>query len=268
MKRWLLLLIAVLSMGTSPDWVDQSTVTPYVRLFLRDTDGTSRTTGQFRAYIAGADTSVSRNHFDLTVNATAGYWYATSMANGAWIRSGWFDIVEIGGADSLWIDNQFLLATDLPKYAVDDTTIATGAVGTRAIATDGVNSAEIADGSVTGAEIASEAVGSDEIADSITLTGSTTIGTDSTAVTTIDGRLDLGPFIYKEFTVTSGGGTTQTFAWAGASSTWRFLPFWANQPTTVRTLAARYASAGNIDIQMVTGAVDGTVGVIAIRPTY
>lgn len=207
MKRWLLLLIAVLSMGTSPDWVDQSTVTPYVRLFLRDTDGTSRTTGQFRAYIAGADTSVSRNHFDLTVNATAGYWYATAMANGAWIRSGWFDVYEIGGADSLWIDNQFLLATDLPKYAVDDTALATGSVDARVIAANAVNSSEIADGSVGGAEIASEAVGHDEIAAN---------AVDSTNV--VDGGLAPGDISVD------GAATNDVLTWDGSNVIWTTAP--------------------------------------------
>lgn len=95
-----------------------------------------------------------------------------------------------------------------------------------------------------------------------------TAGNDSTDVVRINGRLDLESTIYKEFTVTSGGGTLQTFAWAGAKSSWRFFGFWVTDPSVVRTLAVRYSSSGNIDIEMVTGAIDGTVGVIAIRPSY
>ena len=95
-----------------------------------------------------------------------------------------------------------------------------------------------------------------------------TAGNDSTDVTTITGRLDLDTTIYKEFTVTSGGGVLQTFAWPGAKSSWRFFAFWTSDPSIVRSLCARYSSSGNIDIEMVTGAIDGTVGVIAIRPSY
>jgi len=95
-----------------------------------------------------------------------------------------------------------------------------------------------------------------------------TAGNDSTDVVRINGRLDLETTIYKEFTVTSGGGLVQTFAWPGAKSSWRFFAFWVTDPTVVRSLCARYSSSGNIDVEMVTGAIDGTVGVIAIRPSY
>lgn len=95
-----------------------------------------------------------------------------------------------------------------------------------------------------------------------------TAGNDSTDVTTITGRLDLDTTIYKEFTVTAGGGLNQAFTWTGVRPTWRFFAFWANNPGTLRTLAAYYSASNEITIEMVTGAIDGTVGVIAIRPSY
>jgi hypothetical protein len=95
-----------------------------------------------------------------------------------------------------------------------------------------------------------------------------TAGNDSTDVVRINGRLDLESTIYKEFTVTSGGGVTQAFTWTGARDTWRFVPIWALLPGTVRTLAAECTANDEVSIKMVTGAVDGTVGLIAIRPSY
>lgn len=261
------LLVCVLSMGTAPDWQDQGAQTIKVRLFLRDTDGSSRTTGTFYGFIAGADTSLARNKFALTVSGTSGAWESSTMGNGAKIRSGWYDIRETGGVDSMWIDQIYLDGYSLAKYAVDDTTLATASVGTRVIATDGVNSAEIADGSVGAAEVATDAVGSDEISDSITLTGTTTAGADSSSVLRVYGRVDLEDS-YKEFTFPSGT-TTQTFTWAGVGDSWRFVTFWIEAPSTVRSFYTYYNAANQIGIDTNGTITAGTkVGVIAIRPSY
>lgn len=185
------ILCLIMLAGTSPSWQDQATQNIIVRLNIYEpVSGKRRVDGEFRAYISGADTSVSNNHFDLTQNANTGEWESTEMEGGAEIRSGWYKIREIEGLDSTFVDRMYIYGYGLAKHAVDsDTTIATDAVTARTIAAGAVHTSELADGDVLKADIGTDAVGDDEIEDSIDLTGLTTV--EELKVSTWSGEFTL-----------------------------------------------------------------------------
>lgn len=143
------LAAALFYMGTAPDWRDQSTQTIDVALVFYSSTGTVRTGTAWRAYIAGADTSDIENQIDFTYSADDLAWHASTTRTGVKIRSGWYDIYEIDGVDSLKIDQHFIAGYGLAKYAVDsDTTVATGAINARTIAAGAVGTSEVADGTI------------------------------------------------------------------------------------------------------------------------
>ena len=197
-------------------------------------------------------------------------------------------VLGAGAIGTSEVADSSITAAKIPANSITEAKIGTSAVGTQQIAASAVTDAKIGTG-ISVSKLASASASTNNLlawngsawaptgslsVSSVTASGTAqvdgnlTAGSDSTDVVRINGRLDLESTIYKEFTVTSGGGTLQTFAWAGAKSSWRFFGFWVTDPSVVRTLAVRYSSSGNIDIEMVTGAIDGTVGVIAIRPSY
>lgn len=135
----LFLLVAVLgsALGGATDWQTLPAQDGSNRVFMYDTSGTFLTSGEFRAYVLGADSSDVDNQFDGVQDPTTlAYDFTTP-------RDVWVSIWRINGTNVLIEPKHKLFGGLLGSGSVDDTTLIDGKVTTSKLAALAVTSSKI-----------------------------------------------------------------------------------------------------------------------------
>ncbi|MCA9726062.1 MAG: hypothetical protein KC729_00155 [Candidatus Eisenbacteria bacterium] len=146
----MLAFIYVCTFAGTSDWVSlssQSVQEDYWVYYPGTDTANSDSTAVFRAYVESADTSDADNQFDAT-------WVRSNLHRWTNIeRSGRYTVYRIDSAvDTLYAESIFLHGRLAAKDAVDDTTLADGAVTLDKVAADAINSSKIVDGSLAEAD--------------------------------------------------------------------------------------------------------------------
>jgi len=173
---------------SAQDYQDWSTQTIQERWYFTEADGTPILT-PVRAYIFGADTSLTANQFDAVVDSSdsSQYWSSldrTICALIVWIPAdsvleagavihgraaprGWGDSLSFrtGSVTTRVIADSSVHSSDLQAGAVGELQIQSNAVGTAEIIDDSVQGGDIAAETITASELDTSSVGSSEIAD-------------------------------------------------------------------------------------------------------
>ena len=164
-----IVIAAVLTPALAQDWQTAESQTIRDRLILIESDGTRKTSGNARIFIAGADTSLTRNQCDLVIDVTADTtWYAPDTMNdgSTRLRGSRYDIYSIDGVDVQLEDNIWIPGALTPRASVDSTSVQAGELDGSHVKNGTLTGSDLSTSTVAKANMAPDAIGADELDDS------------------------------------------------------------------------------------------------------